>query len=284
MMDGTYVLISGSASRDCPDDRLDMAVRFVNRFTTEVLRRGGGIVVLAGREESTKSESRTPRIFDWVALRAVEQFAEITTGKPRPFARVVMSDYAPDSEIDDANLKLLKNLEQRNVVERSHIRQEVFTGGEYRADMTDWADAMVAVGGGKGTYSAGTLMTELGKPVLPLDLQIGSIAEDGEGAIALHREMMSDPSRFFPNTYSEIRNRLGLISLNRGIVDPEAAALIAAEMVSEECGPIQPNPVQSERSKNPFVRVWRLLKELPPVAAAIRIIEFLWSSVPFAQL
>ena len=213
-MDGKFVLISGSASRTCSDDRLDVAIRFVESFTEEVLKRGGGIVVLAGEEESAKNEQGTPLIFDWVALRAVQRFAESAVEKPRPYARVVMSDRAPDSRIDDANLKLLGNLEQRNVVERFHIRREIYTGGEYRAVMTDLADTMVAVSGGKGAYSTGMAMTELGKPVLPLDLNIGAITEDGEGAVALHREMMSDTELFFPNTHSEIKNRMGLLSLN----------------------------------------------------------------------
>ena len=252
-------------------------------FTEEVLRRGGGIVVLAGDEESAKNEQGTPLIFDWVALRIVERFAQSTIAKPRPYARAIMSDKAPESKIDDANLELLRNLEQRNVVEQTHIRREVYTGGGYRTVMTDLADAMVAVGGGKGTYSAGTAMTNLGKPVLPLDLDIGAITEDGEGAVALHREMMSDTDRFFPNTHPEIKNRMGLLSLNRGLVEPESAALAAAEMVSEEIGADQPDPAHPIRSRNPLRRVGQGLKQLPLAAAAIRIVEFLRSHIPFAQ-
>ena len=282
-MDGKFVLISGSASRACPNDRLDVAIRFIERFTEEVLRRGGGIVVLTGEEESARNEQGTPLIFDWVALRTVARFAQSTTAYPRPYARVVMSDQAPESKIDDANLELLRNLEQRNVVERTHIRREVYTGGEYRTVMTDLANAMVAVGGGKGTYSAGTAMTELGKPVLPLDLDVGAITEDGEGAVALYREMMSDTAWFFPNTHSRIKNRMGLLSPNRGLVEPESAALVAAEMVSEELRANQPESAKSVRSKNPFHRVGRGLKELPLVAAAAKILEFLRSLIPFAQ-
>ena len=135
-----------------------------------------------------------------------------------------MSDQAPASKTDDANLKLLANLEQRNVVERTYIPREVYTGGEYRAKMTKLADAMVAVGGGKGTYSAGTAMTALRKPVLPLDLDVGATTDDGSGAVALHLEMMSNTDRFFPNTHPEVKNKLGLLSLNRGPVEPESAA------------------------------------------------------------
>ena len=284
MMDDRYVLISGSASHACPADKLDAAVRFVTQFTAEVLKQGGGIVVLAGEEESATNHDGTPLIFDWVVLRAVAQFAERTTAQPRAYARVVMSDQAPESKIGDANLQLLKNLEQRDVVERFHIRHEIFTGGEYRSEMTGRADAMLAVGGGKGTYSAGTLMTQLGKPVLPLDLQLGSTAQDGEGALDLYREMLSDASRFFPNIHPQITNRMAMLSLNRGVVEPEAAALTAAEMLSRELSAIQPDETQPAASKNRLLQVGQVLKELPLVAAAVRVVEFLRGLLPFAQL
>ena len=216
-MDGKFILLSGSASPSCPADKLFVASEFVRCFTGEALRRGGGLVVLAGSEEATKDEHGTPHIFDWLALREVEKYAESSTEPPRPYVRVVLSDAATESRIDPANLRLLKNLEQRNVVELLPIRREVFTGGEYRKVMTEQADAFVAVGGGKGTYSAGTDMMAEGKAVLPLDLQLGSIVHDGDGAVALHREMISAPERFFPNTHQEMRNRIGLLSLDRGI-------------------------------------------------------------------
>ena len=182
-MNGKFILLSGSASLSCPADKLDIAFEFVRRFTGDILRQGGGLVVLAGDEESTKDERGAPHVFDWLALREIENYAETTTEAPRPYAKVVMSDAAPESKIDDANLRLLKNLEQRKVVELCPIRREVFTGGEYRKAMIENADAMLAIGGGKGTYSAGTDMMDQGKPVLPLDLRLGSATDDGDGAV-----------------------------------------------------------------------------------------------------
>ena len=282
-MNGRFILISGSASRDCPHDKLETAIRFVESFTEGVLKRGGGIVVLAGVEDSSRNAWGTPLIFDWVALRSVETFAQKTTINPRPYARVVMSDQAPENKIDDANLQLLAHLEQRNVLEITHIKRELYTGGAYRDAMTDLADAMVALGGGRGTYSAGTAMTDLDKPVLPLDLDIGAIAEDGQGAVALHREMMSDTERFLPNTHAQVKNRMGLFSLNRGVVEPETAALAVAEIISDEFEAGQPEPWQPARTANPLRRFGLVLKELPLAAAAIRIFEFLRNLLPFAQ-
>ena len=121
-MDGKYILISGSAGPSCPAGRLDQAIRFLESFAEEVLRRGDGVVVLAGAEESTTDEQGVPHVFDWVVLRRVAHYAETTTESSRIYARIVKSDEAPETKIDDSNLRLLRSLEQRKVVERCHIR------------------------------------------------------------------------------------------------------------------------------------------------------------------
>ena len=280
-MNGKFIMLSGSASPACPADKLEVAVRFVRSFTGEALRRGGGIVVLAGDEESTRDEHGVPRIFDWLALREVQRYAQSTTETPRPYARIVMSDAAPESKIDDANLRLLSDLEQRNAVELCLIRREVFTGGEYRKLMTEKADAMIAIGGGKGTYSAGAEMIALGKPVLPLDLQLGSTADDGDGAVALHREMASDPGRFLPNTYRDVRNRVGLLSLNRGINDAKTVARVSVEILAKEFDAV-PIAGRSMNVRRRLVATWRAVKALPVVASAIRIIEWARDLLPFS--
>ena len=94
-MDGEFIMISGSAGPSCPADKLLIASQFIRSFTGEVLRRGGGLVVLGGNEESTKDEHGVPHVFDWLVLREVESYAESTTENPRPYARIIMSDEAP---------------------------------------------------------------------------------------------------------------------------------------------------------------------------------------------
>ena len=280
-MNGKFIMLSGSASLSCPAERLDIAFQFVRGFTGEVLRRGGGLVVLAGDEESTKDEDGAPHVFDWLVLREVENYAETTTEDPRTYVRVVMSDEAPESKIDDVNLRLLRNLEQRNVIERCPIRREMFTGGEYRRLMVAGADAMVAIGGGKGTYSAGTEMIGQDKPVLALDLQLGSAVDDGDGPVALHRELVSAPSRFFPNTYREIGNKVGLLSLDRGINDSETVARVSAEILAKEFDAI-PLPEPSTSAWKRVATAWQAVKTLPTIASAIKIVEWVRGLLPFA--
>ena len=237
-------------------------------------------MVLAGNEESTRDENGIPHIFDWLALREVEKYAENSAGPPRPYVRIVMSDVARESKIDTDNLRLLRNLEQRNVVELLPIRREVFTGGEYRKLMIEQADAVVAIGGGKGTYSAGIEMMAQGKPVLPLDLQLGSIVQDGDGADALYREMVSEPSRFFPNMHQELRNRTGLLSLEQGINDAGTVARVSAEILAKEFGAVLSSD-QPTRIRQRLATTWRAVKTLPILAAAIKILEWVRGLLPF---
>ena len=196
-MKGKFILIYGSASRSCPVDKLDRAIDLVQCFIAEVLRRGGGVVVLGADESATVDSHGRPRIFDWIVLRGVEQYVESTSEDPRVCARLVMSDQAVETKLDDQNLQTLSNLEQRGALEVERIRREKYTGEKYRQLEIKLADAMLAVGGGKGTYICGADMLDVGKPVLPIDLKIGASVDDGEGAVLLHRELMNDPARFF---------------------------------------------------------------------------------------
>lgn len=273
-MNGKFILLSGSAGRSCPTHKLDIAHQFIRSFTREVLRRGGSIVVLAGDEESTKNERGEPHIFDWVALREVERHANSTSESSRPYVRIVMSDEAPKSKIGDPNLRVLRNLQQRNVVEICRLRRDVFTGGTYRTAMAERSDAMLAIGGGKGTYSAGSEMIELGKPVLPLDLQLDSTVGGDGGAALLHKEMTTDPTRFFPNTHPDVANRVELLSLDHGINDAEDVARVSVEILASEID----STALSERRTNVKGRldtVWQFAKALPIVASAIKVIEWL---------
>ena len=92
-MEGRFVLLTGTASRTCSVQRLDLAVRFVQLFVAEVLKAGGGMVILVGDEKLGQASDDRPRIFDWTVLRAIEEYVAVTTEPVRTYARVVMSDH-----------------------------------------------------------------------------------------------------------------------------------------------------------------------------------------------
>lgn len=272
-MEGKYLLVYGSASLSCPQEKLDRAVEFVRHFTTEVLRQGGGLVVLAGDEHSTKDAEGNPHIFDWIVLREVLRHAETTVEPRRTYARVVLSDAAWESKIEPENQAILSALQQRDVLELKRIPREEFTGGEYRSVQTEWSDGMVALGGGKGTYICGRDMVDLCKPTLPMDIDIGSRSEDGLGAVALHREFAEWPEDFFPKTHTHVAGRIETLSLRSANAQAPVVARRAVELLDRE---LRCRERLGFLKLKPKARMlWDWMSELAKMAGLVRAIDIL---------
>ena len=93
---------------------------------------------------------------------------------------------------------------------------------------------MIALGGGKGTYASGRQMIRTCKPVLPVDLDIGALSEDGDGARLLHREMQKEPSEFFPHTHDQFATQIESLSLEGGVYEVGEVARRATEALAVE--------------------------------------------------
>lgn len=75
-----------------------------------------------------------------------------------------------ETDFNDDNFGTLSKLAQRGVLEVGRMRWDEYTGSQYRQLKPQMPDAVVAIGVGKDTYTAGTDMLEAGEPGLPLDL------------------------------------------------------------------------------------------------------------------
>ena len=268
-----FLILSGSASRDCPALKLDRAISFVQVLTRRILLADGGLVVLIGDEMSATMSDKRARVFDGTVLREVEDYVNATTQGPRTFAHVIMSDRAWQTKLSSANRQTLANLEKRKAVEVHRIRRGEYTGGKYRDIGAKLANGMIAIGGGKGTYSLGKNMIDLGKPVLPLDISIGSFSDDGRGALDLHEELQRKPSDFFPATYTIIINEIETLSLETDGVSVDEVAQRALEVLSRELA----HDVDGwhQRIKRLAVQVQFALRKFLSVIGILRALEFL---------
>lgn len=277
-MKDKFILFHGSASLSCPADRLDKAIEFVRSLVSEILRREGGVVVLAGDEQRTRDDEGNPHIFDWIILREVLRYVESTIGPQRKCVYVVMSNAAWQSKIEDANQNIFSALQQRGVVDVKRIKAEEYTGGKYRSVQVQYADGVVALGGGKGTYACGREMAALGKPVLPLDLEIGAFSEDGRGALDLLREFTDFPDRFLPKTHEEVVGRIETLSLQSESNSPSVVAQRAAELLQREFTAGSPFGLKSVKRK--ASSVWDWAQSLARVAGIVRAVDILRGFFP----
>ena len=110
--------------------------------------------------------------------------------------------------------------------------------------------------GARGTYAMASEMLDNEKPVLPMDLSIGSLSNDGHAATTLHEELTAEPRRFFLHTHNEVRNTIGSFSLESGSTDPETVARVSAEIISREFASVSTVEPDSS-SENPATKAWR---------------------------
>ena len=78
-----------------------------------------------------------------------------------------------------------------------------------------------------------------------------------------------------------MKNRFGLLALEREINTPEDVARVSAEMFARELDAISLAD-QPTRIRRRLVTSWRAVKTLPFIASAIKIIEWARGLLPFA--
>ena len=230
------ILIVGSASKDCDTEKIRRASEFAKALTKEIISAGHSVAVLAtGEPVKTEQGQPIPLVFDWEVLRAVDERL-MRTGDTGgwPLAVVFMRADAMQTKISGDNATLIRKLQSNNAIQVHHIEADLYSGGEYRDWQTDFCDGMVAIGGGKGTYQVADKMLKAGRPVMPMDVELGAYGEDGKGAVQLLSEMKSDERMFLPRNYSLVSSKLYALSLESPCWPVDRVAYTVAAILSDE--------------------------------------------------
>ena len=230
-----FFLLAGSVSRSTAVSAVDRAHEFVREVTKKVLSAGGGFVVFVSAEPV--NEANQPLVFDWTILREID--ATFTEAVTSPRVIIVTSDKTRREKMNAEQRKLIALLAQRGLVEMAAIPDDLVTGGNVGDEQAERAAGMIALGGGKGVADRARKLRKKGLPVYPMDLQIGANSEDGEGAIALHRDFMSGPLSFLSHTGDAARSKSLALSLDEPIQSVAAiaegvVAILEGEIAAEE--------------------------------------------------
>ena len=265
-MQPKYVLIAGSAAQDCDGEKLAMATQFVAAVTQEILHTGNSLAVLASREP-TRAEPDGPvsLTFDWTALRTIAQHLEDSSeNSGRILARVVTGADSIRKRFSPENARLIQLLQAKGAIDVRHIEENLYYGGSYRELQSDLADALIVVGGGKGAYVIGDQMLQAGKPVMPMDILIGSRHGDGDGALQLLSEMKTAPEVFLPRNHEVVNRNLYALSLEQPIWSAQRIAYTTAAILADELNACDDGNGKPRRG------IWELLNKLarktPPAA------------------
>lgn len=192
--------------------------------------------MLAGGEPVLAEEPRSPLLFTWTILEEVESLSHVERETSSSSARAIVLTAKKHliKNIPHHRITMLRALERKGVVTLDLLPDDLWVGGRLRERQAELASAMICIGGGKGVSDLACRMQDRRAPVLPLDLDIGSIANDGEGSLGLYRGLLADPQRFFPHTFDSIRRQLFGLSLQEQSANVQRVAALAVHMICQE--------------------------------------------------
>lgn len=215
LMANNFILLAGSISKSTENELIDRAHAFVEIFVEEVLSAGGGFVIYVS-EEPVNSDQK-PLIFDWTVARTVDKLTAQKTAPVR--LKIVASNERFMTKLDSEQRRLINGMIARGVAELAPLEEETLTGGNVGDEQIEHADAMVALGGGKGVLDRARKMSKKSLPVLPLDLQLGANSEDGTGALGIYKSFQSSPLTYMPHTGTQVIRTWSGLSLQDPVLE-----------------------------------------------------------------
>lgn len=261
-----YILIAGSASADCDGERIERALRFVRNVTTAILDSGNAVSVLATYEPTrTENGVEVPIAFDWEVLRTVDRYVQNRPGGDagRVLVRAATGADSETKRFNCQQRQLIRRLQDKGALEFHYIPEAVYSGGDYRNCLVNMSDGMIAIGGGKGTYIAGKMMLDAGKPVMPMDIPIGASHKDGEGALKLLAEMKADSKLFLPRRHEIVKTGLSTLSLEGECPPVERIANEVAAILKSELETAPDDADDSESQNGGEKRARGLMGKIP---------------------
>jgi hypothetical protein len=200
---GRRIQIAGSADAGTPHDRLRYAHEIVAGVTGELADRGATFIAQAGKEpRADPGEATAPAIiFDWTVLHVIGgRLRGGTALAAGPGGKLVanVSTHKTEQQIPDDRRPLWEEFLAADAVRIEHIEGDWTSGAVRRERQAQIGDVLVAISGGEGVEHLAQLYAGQGKPVIPLDLDIGSSTRDGTGgASSLNKQALSHPDQFF---------------------------------------------------------------------------------------
>lgn len=202
LIKGQRVHIAGSADKNTEQNILHYAHEFVTELVRTLILEGAMFITGIGKEPlSIENDCNSPSlIFDWTVLNVIHDSLQqglVTTSDfpERPLFTIGTSK--TENQIPDNRRGLWESLLAVNAVEIGFLQVGLASATLRRQRQAPRGDILIIIGGGEGVEHLASLYIENGKPVIPLDLQIGNSCHDGSGgAPSLAMKMRADPHHF----------------------------------------------------------------------------------------
>ena len=199
---GRRIHLAGSAAPDADELKLQYAHRLVTELVAQLARQGANFIVPFGKEPFLQDRDTGPSItFDWTAAEAVfETLKAGATVASSPSGRLVytLATSKTDGQIPSARRAIYDGLRAADAVSLEFMDPGWSAGAHRRQRLAETGDIFIGLSGGEGVEHLAVEYSSRGKPVIPLDLQLGASQKDGSGGAArLFDRALARPDDFF---------------------------------------------------------------------------------------
>ncbi len=202
ILDGRRIHLVGSAAGNCDPARLAYAHEVVVALVSELCRHGAAFLVPLGKEPLLAGQSVGPSIvFDWSVAHTVHTALVSGTVAAKGTSGRVIASLVTDkfpSQVPTSRLQLVADFKARDALDLRFLAPGWYAGAVLRQRQAMLGDIMIAVSGGQGTEHLADEYLDHGKPVIPLDFDLGSSMGDGSGGgHRMFGRALADPNRYF---------------------------------------------------------------------------------------
>ena len=199
---GRRIHFVGSADMEEDEAKLSYVHSVVSGLAAALAAEGAIFVVPFGKEPRLKDRTDGPSIiFDWTVAEAVYQ--ALASGKAQPTGpngRLVatIATSKTDGHIPADRRAMYEELRSKGAVEMEFIEPGWSSGAVVRPRLAQLGDVLIGVSGGQGFEQLAIEYSSKGKPVIPLDIDVGASSRDGSGgASRLFDRARADSANYF---------------------------------------------------------------------------------------
>ncbi len=199
---GRRVHIAGSAQPDSDEGKLNYIHSLVRELVTALASEGATFVVPFGKEPLLKDREDGPSIiFDWTIAEAVLDALKADKAQASgPNGRLIatLATTKTDAHIPPSRRATYDALRARDAVHFEFMEPGWTAGASRRRRLAQLGDVLIGISGGEGVEHLALEYSSRGKPVIPLDIQVGASQRDGSGGAArLFDRALAEPTDFF---------------------------------------------------------------------------------------
>jgi hypothetical protein len=199
---GRRIHIVGSADVMADEKKLIYVHSLVFELTKALALEGANFVIPFGKEPFLKDRTDGPAIiFDWTVAEAVysaHKEGHVTASDPNGRLIASLATSKSDSQIPPSRRFIYDQFREVDCISLEFLEPGWSAGALVRSRLAQLADVLIAISGGQGVEHLAIEYSSKGKPVIPLDINIGASVRDGSGgASRLFDRARTNPSDFF---------------------------------------------------------------------------------------